>query len=115
MSSAATGLGVSASTTNVAESVNVPDSGVKRTNDNSNAGVSAPCQINPMHVPESGSRFIQHQDGNDVVELPPPYIDRSSSRQLELGGGTDPRTSLVEMNVVDSSAGTAPSSLGGPN
>lgn len=117
-----------ASTTNVTDSVYVPDYGFKSMKDVSESGeLSAPLLSadapfgassvrNSTLVPESessGSRFIQHQDANDVVELPPPYIDRGSSSrsQLRLVGGTDARASIAEeSNVAGPSAGTATSS-----
>lgn len=47
----------------------------------SEAGLRDPSQGDSMPTASPGlpSRVIQHQDANDVVELPPPYIDRGAT------------------------------------
>lgn len=114
------GTSTTESTANIAETVYAPDYGFKKPFDSTEMGatplLSADGSQDSMRAPPApgsvadstatGSRVIQHQDANDVVELPPPYIDRGGTlrQPLRLVGEGPSRTSIAGPSSEASSA-----------
>ena len=68
----------------------------------------------------SASRIIQHQDANDIVELPPPYIDRGAAEAASapLRVANPSRSSMIEPSESGPSSSSAPgpsASMSGPS
>lgn len=122
------GVSTIESRTNV-ETVYVPDYGYKKASDTdlnapllsagvsrdsfarSSAGLKDPSRRNSMatDVTGSASRVIQHQDANDIVELPPPYIDRGAAGAPSgtLRVANPSRSSMVEPSEIGASSSSS--------